>query len=391
MRTSDISVGYCENGAGYGGAIISLAAYLEAKPAGIRPYIYTELGTDEYRRLTNLGTWRQLAAPSRIAPARIRNSKLPFSSMIDNICNIAPYAFSYYRTFKRDRIQIAYLNNDPGCNLAAALGAKLAGIPFLLHARGFSADTRGNRWVLSNMGHCIAVSNAVKAQLLELGLHADKCTVVPEGLDLKVFSPRAPSATYFTQLNIDAASPIITLVGGLIDWKGQDILLDACPMIIERFPNATILLVGSAYGKDRNFADLISRRAAAPDLNGNVRLLGSRSDIADILSISSVVLHTSTRPEPFGRTFLEGMAMGKPVIASNEGGPSEVITHEVDGLLIEPRNPRALASAVIRVLSDPSSSGRMGTNAALKARSYSIENHVAGIQGVLGLMTKRLR
>ena len=94
----------------------------------------------------------------------------------------------------------------------------------------------------------------MKVQLLELGLPAEKCTVVPEGLDLKVFSPRTLSATHLAQMNIDATSPIITLVGGLIDWKGQDVLLDACPMIVEKFPHATILLVGSAYGKNNSFS-----------------------------------------------------------------------------------------------------------------------------------------
>ena len=101
-----------------------------------------------------------MAAPSLIAPATIKNSKLPFSSMIDNICNIAPYALSYYRNFKRDGIRIVYLNNDRGCNLAAALGAKLAGIPFLLHARPAPAPTPE-----AIAGYCPTLAIALPSQM----------------------------------------------------------------------------------------------------------------------------------------------------------------------------------------------------------------------------------
>ena len=149
---------------------------------------------------------------------------------------------------------------------------------------------------------------------------------------------------------------------------GQDVLLDAAPAIFERFAQAQILLVGSAYGKDRAFADLIAQRAAT--VGPRVRMLGVRADVADLLSISSVVLHTSTKPEPFGRTFFEGMTLGKAVIASNEGEPLDVIEYEVDGLLIAPRQLALLAGAVIRLLSEPACTPALAQKAAVKARIF---------------------
>lgn len=383
MKATEINIGFCENGAGYGGAIISLATFLEKIPVGFRPHVYTGIGTEEYQELSKLSLWRHMPPVSVIDPAWLKNSGFPCASTVDNVFNVAPYALQFYRAFKHDKIDIVYLNNDPSCNLAAAIAGKLAAIPLILHARGFSADTKGNRWVLSNIRHCIAVSNAVKAQMVELGLLAEKCTVVPEGLNMELFYPRAPSPALRKELGFLGTEPVVTLVGGLIDWKGQDILLEACPMIFEKFPNAQILLVGSAYGKDHCFATMIAQRARAPELSRRVRLLGARKDIPEILSISTVVLHTSTKPEPFGRTFLEGMAMGKPVIASNEGGPPEVIEHEVDGLLLQPRDPQGLADAVNRLLSDSVLADTLGRNAARKARSYSIENHALAISAVL--------
>lgn len=383
MKSTRLRIGFCENGAGYGGAVISLAAFLAKLPDEFEPFIYTESGADDYRRLGRFGYWRHLPRIGLLKDSWLRNRRLPLASTVDNICNIAPYAMRFYYTFKKDGIRIAYLNNDPGCNLAAALGAKLAGIPLVLHARGFSAGTRANLWVVSHLDYCIAVSNAVRIQLLELGVPPEKCSVVPEGLDMTTFAPRNPSACLRRELQLQEHEPVITMVGGLVDWKGQDIVLGAAPKVLAAFPNAHILLVGSAYGKDARFAEMIARQAAAPHLRGRVRLLGARTDIPEILSISSVVLHASTKPEPFGRTFLEGMAMGKPVIASNEGGPPEVIRHGIDGLLIEPRDPHILAAAIIRVLSDPSLARTLSQQAIQTANRYTIESHSQAISSIL--------
>jgi glycosyltransferase involved in cell wall biosynthesis len=372
-----VRIGFCENGAGYGGAVISLAAFLENLPSKYEAVIYTSIGTKQYQELGKLGLWRHVPAKNFFSPAWFARLRLPFTSLADNIFNLLPYAFKYYFWFRRDKVDCVYLNNDASCNFAAAIAAKLARLPLVLHARGFNSDTRGNRWVLANVDHCMAVSNAVRNELMVLGVPPNKCTVVPEGLDLTVFYPHEAAVGFREELGLSKDNSVITLVGGLVDWKGQDVLLDAAPLIFEKFPNAIILFVGAAYGKNNVFANMIKERVAQPEFCSRVRMLGERQDIADILSCSDIVVHASTTPEPFGRTFLEGMALGKAVIASNEGGPLDVISHQVDGLLVEPRDSRKLAAAVIHLLSNPTMSKNLGANAAEKARGYSIEHHTS--------------
>ena len=383
MAARPCKVAFCENGAGYGGAVMSLEAMLEKLPPEFRPHIYTGIGIDPYPQLARFGTWRWLPPISLLSQQWLRRQKVPFASSIDNACNVLPTALRYYLAFKRDRIDLVYLNNDASCNLAAAIAARIAGLPTVLHARGFNTDTRGNRWVLGMLRHGMPVSSAVRRELLALGLPAEKCTVIAEGLDLHAFHPRAPDPRLRAALGISDGEPVITLVGGLVDWKGQDVLLDAAPMILARYPRAHLLLVGGAYGRDASFAATIGARAADPALHRRVRLLGARNDVADILALSDIVLHTSTTPEPFGRTFLEGMALGKAVIASNEGGPLDVIADGVDGVLITPRNPSLLANAVLHLLDHPDVRATLGANAAIKARAYSIERHTEAVCAVL--------
>jgi glycosyltransferase involved in cell wall biosynthesis len=376
-------IAFCENGAGYGGAIISLAAFIEKIPAPFEPVIYTTIRSEHYARLTGLGVSRHIHHTRLIETARLSKFGIPFVSTIDNFFNLLPSAARYYRAFKRDKVDCIYLNNDASCNFAAAIAGYLAGLPLILHARGFNSDTKGNRWVLSKLDHCIPVSHAVKDELLRLGVPAEKCTVVPEGLDLSVFYPRSATGSVRQELGLDGDAPIITLVGGLVNWKGQDVMLAAAPFIFRILPNAVILLVGGAYGRDNKFADMLIEQAASPVMQGRVHLLGERADVAEILACSDVVVHASTKPEPFGRTFLEGMALGKAVIASNEGGPLDVISHGLDGLLIQPRDPLVLAHAVVEILKDRQLMAKLGYNAAAKAVLYSIENHASQISAVL--------
>jgi glycosyltransferase involved in cell wall biosynthesis len=370
-----LPIAFCENGAGYGGAVISLEAMLAKLPHAFAARIYTGLDIDPYPRLARLGRWRRVRALKLLNMRLLRRTGLPGISMLDNVANLLPTALSFYWRFKRDGIKLVYLNNDASCNMAAAVGAKLAGLPMILHARGFNADTLGNRWVLQQLDHAMPVSSAVRDELVALGMPLERCTVVPEGIDLTVFAPRPASAALRAELGIADDEPVVTLVGGLVDWKGQDVLLDAAPRILQRYPRGHLLLVGDAYGRDRSFADMIAARARAPALNGRVRLLGMRNDIPDLLALSSIVLHASTSPEPFGRTFLEGMALGRPVIASGEGGPLDVITDGVDGLLMPPRDPVRLADGVLRLLDNPAGAADLGERAAATARDYSIERH----------------
>jgi len=377
------AIALCENGAGYGGAIMSLEAMLEKLSPQFTPHIYTGIDAEPYPQLARFGQWRHLPPISLLSQQWLRRHKVPFASSVDNLFNMLPTALRYYRAFKRDKIALVYLNNDASCNMPAALGAYLAGLPAILHARGFNTDTRGNRWVLGTLKHCMPVSRAVEQGLLALGFPAEKSTVVAEGLDLQTYHPRPPDPALRAALGIAQGEAVITLVGGLVDWKGQDVLLDAAPHILARYPHAHILLVGAAYGRDPGFANTIEARAADPLLRGRVRLLGARSDVAAILALSDIVLHASTKPEPFGRTFLEGMALGRAVIAANEGGPLDVIDDGIDGLLIAPRNPALLAESVLRLLDDPALRASLGAHAAIKAQDFSIERHAEAVCRVL--------
>ena len=118
-------------------------------------------------------------------------------------------------------------------------------------------------------------------------------------------------------------------------------------------------------------------------LEDRTSFTGYRSDVSAIVGASDVLVHTSITPEPMGRVILEGMTLAKPTIATNHGGPTEIIEHEISGFLVEPGDPRALADCLSKVLCSSSLRARVGSAAEERVRSlFDVRGYVTRVEGV---------
>jgi glycosyltransferase involved in cell wall biosynthesis len=148
-------------------------------------------------------------------------------------------------------------------------------------------------------------------------------------------------------------SLVVTIPGRLESWKGQDVFLRAAAEVATRVPTARFVVLGGAlYGWDEEFAAGLPRLAESLGIADKVAFTGHRDDALAVIAGSDVVAHCSTSPEPFGMVVIEAMALGRPVIASNEGGPPEVIDDGRTGLLVPPRDPARLAHTMLDLLTD---------------------------------------
>jgi glycosyltransferase involved in cell wall biosynthesis len=97
-----------------------------------------------------------------------------------------------------------------------------------------------------------------------------------------------------------------------------------------------------------------------------------------------VVIHASTRPEPFGRVLLEAMAASRPVVAPREGGPLEIVLDGETGLLVPPRDSHAIAAALVSLLHDPARRTAMARAARARAAAvFDIHQHARAVEAVL--------
>jgi glycosyltransferase involved in cell wall biosynthesis len=197
-------------------------------------------------------------------------------------------------------------------------------------------------------------------------------------VDLSRFRPDGPA------LDLDAASGLppappgtvrLGLVGTFARWKGHDVFLDAAAKAGERAPAdrpCRFYIVGGPIYKTAGSqwsVDELKARASGMGLGQSIGFVGHQNDPSLAMRGLDVIVHASTRPEPFGRVIVEGMACGKAVIAVAGGGSAELFDHERTALGVPPDDPEALASAMLRLASDPGLRGRLGRDGASSASS----------------------
>jgi glycosyltransferase involved in cell wall biosynthesis len=179
----------------------------------------------------------------------------------------------------------------------------------------------------------IGVSAALKGELMWMYNLPDwKCWAIHNGVQAHKFDGFIDPAAVKRRYGIGPVDPTVLFSGRLSLQKGPDLLLEAVPGLLRHYPHAKFVFVGDGHQR----GDL-ERRAHQLGVAHAVRLLGHRNggELPDIYKACDVVCLPS-RNEPFGISALEGWAAGKPVVASQNGGPGEFIWHNVNGLKIYP-------------------------------------------------------
>jgi glycosyltransferase involved in cell wall biosynthesis len=187
----------------------------------------------------------------------------------------------------------------------------------------------------------------------------------------------------------DAASPLgstprpyrVGIVGRLTPWKGQHFFLDA---FSRAFPgdDTEAWIVGSAMFGEDDYTASLHAHAERLGLSDRVSFRGFRDDVWNELAQFDTLVHCSLSPEPFGQVVVEGMTAGIPVIAADAGGPAEIITNNVDGILTPPGDTAALASAMRTLREDLSLRTSLMKEGLLTAAHYTPERTASEIMTV---------
>lgn len=208
-------------------------------------------------------------------------------------------------------------------------------------------------------------------QARQLSEHVDDrpLGVIPNGVDTERFSPALPRARGRARQDFDVhGHPTVLYYGHLSPWKGADTLLDALPAFFEQHPEARLLLAHTSYG---NGGDRVRSRLEELGVREHVRLVGVTSvprlhaaaDVAVLPTVSPV--GTACYPN----VLLECMSAGLPVVASRVGSIPEVVDDGVNGVLVPPGEPSAIAGALSGLIDDPRRRRRIG----YRAREETLE------------------
>jgi glycosyltransferase involved in cell wall biosynthesis len=187
---------------------------------------------------------------------------------------------------------------------------------------------------------------------------AKKTAVVHYGIDAACFAPDPLRRRRFRQQwNVPESGVAVGLVGFIDRWKGQDVLLQAALLLRDQLPELRIFIVGGPRGglvanDCQQYQAELKVFVANHHLEEMVTFTGHTDVREGALDGLDIFVHASTEPEPFGMVLLEAMANHKAIIASAEGGPLEILSDRVDGLLVPPRRAQLLAEAIQEVAAD---------------------------------------
>jgi glycosyltransferase involved in cell wall biosynthesis len=183
----------------------------------------------------------------------------------------------------------------------------------------------------------VALSRAIAEDLEEPGSLGTRVEVVRPGVDLDRFAPSSPPP---------ADPPTALVLGAIVDWKRPDLALEIGARAARELPGLRLRIAGAPIGEggERLLAQL-RQRAAEPDLDGRVELLGQVSDVPGALAAATCLLHCSDR-EPYGMALVEALARGRPVVAPASAGPLEIVDAG-SGVLYPPGDAEAGAAALV--------------------------------------------
>jgi len=277
-----------------------------------------------------------------------------------------------YRLLRRERPTILHTwmfhANVPG----RVLG-RLAGVPIIItwrHSINIGGALREfiNRWTAQLDDRIVATCELVRQVEIERArVSSDKVITIYNGIDVQGYSASPLAAARVRQtFNVPADALLMGTVGRLHRAKGLADLLAALAQVRERIPTVRLLLVG-----DGELRGELEAQTQSLGLSSVVTFAGIRADVPEILAALDIFVLPSLW-EGMPLVLLEAMAASLPVVVTAVGGTPEVVVDGVTGLLVPPRDPAALAQAIIRLLRDPDLRRRMG-----RAGRRQIEQHFA--------------
>lgn len=255
-------------------------------------------------------------------------------------------------------------SNGPKMHILSGLLRRQWGVPLVWHLHDFPAAEVGSAepWfnralqrLSAGADAIIANSRAVaQAYAQRLPAMAPKLRVVPNGINPQLWA-HGDGSGFRRRFGIPPGAFVFGMVAIFAPWKGQEIFLEAARRVHEQLPAARFLLAGEDIYDTTGHGgrgQQLREQARSLGLEGVVTFTGYLSATAELAAAYAsldVMTHASTRPEPFGRTIIEAMAAGVPVIAARAGGVPEIITDGSDGLLTPPGDAAALAGAMLRL------------------------------------------
>ncbi len=225
-------------------------------------------------------------------------------------------------------------------------------IPFITTVHGFNSVSKYSEIMLKGE-RVIYGSSAIKEHILkQYVIDESKLRYVPRGIDTAYFDPTQVEQGFideFKRKHDLENRYVITIVGRITEWKGHDCFIRALAEVQKKHPEAVGVVAGGVWHDKEDYLNHLKQ--LADDCGADIRFTGSQSNVREIYALSDLVVSAaSSKPETFGRTAAEALAMNTPVVASAHGGSLDILLDGTNGFLFPPGDHTAMADRILMAI-----------------------------------------
>jgi glycosyltransferase involved in cell wall biosynthesis len=375
---------YVNHTADVSGGEHSLLGLLGALPAAVQPLVATPPG-----RLASAVA--ALGIPTTAIAATAGSLRLHPLHTPRTVAELSVAAAQVRRAARRHHADVVHANSiraGIALGLARPPGARIVHVRDCLPAGALATATMR---LIAATATTVVANSQYTARSVRAAAPRARVEVVHNAVDLERWDPaRIDRERARASLGRKGEGELLLgVLAQLTPWKGQATAIEALRLLREDGLDAHLLLIGSAkfvasatrFDNNAYVAGLHAQVAGA-GLQERVSFLGEREDVPELVRALDVLLLPSEE-EPFGRALLEAMALGVPVLATNVGGPPEIVEDGREGYLLPPHEPAAWAQAIRRLAASPEQAARMGLAGRRRVEGeFTIDRHVASMLAV---------
>ena len=288
-----------------------------------------------------------------------------------------PSLIKLLRCIKRE--QVALINaHGYRDHLLSVLAGIMTGIK-VVHTKHNHKPLKGGpfaRFIYGSLtDRIVAISNYTRDTLVKSGLPLEHVTTIHTAINLKTLSPQPRNQELLKSFTVSQKCPIIGTVARLSDRKGLPFLLEAVKILKDQGRHLICFIVGGGGSRSQHKIEILKVKAQKMGISQYLVFTGWRVDVPQILSLFDIFILPSLN-EALGRSLLEAMALGKPIVATRVGGIPEAVDDGKTGILVPPQDASALAKALSFMLDNPEKTQAMGQTGRKRAEELFDEERM---------------
>lgn len=339
-----------------GGAERIVESWVGAHSSHVRPFVVMPPGPllDSFQ---SMGVWA-------VAPPNFRMSRL-----IDSVIFLG-------KIIKENKIDLIHSSMPKG-HLFGGIASLFFGVKELWFNHGPISGEYWQGFIPLIPSKRLLVNSEYMYRMQLNTLYASRELKIQRlGINTALIRPSAERRNAFRErYNLSPETLVIGVFGRLVRLKGQDVMLKAMAKLKTMLPNGSLvcfLVGGTLFGLEEDYSIEVRSLIKSLHLENEVVMVNHTDDVYDYYDLIDVLVNPSVSPETFGLVVAEAMAKEKVVVASDAGGPRELIEHSSSGFLVKPGNEDELANTLFSIANmDVQRRAEMGR----KARSFIVKNY----------------